>query len=96
MADNARTKEQIQSDLIAARARLSDNIENLVNGVHPKAVKDRTIADAKAFVAAEANHVKAQIIDENGLRYDRIIIMGGAAAGVAAMVGIIRGIFGKN
>ncbi|MGL5406490.1 MAG: DUF3618 domain-containing protein [Propionibacteriaceae bacterium] len=96
MADNARTKEQIQNDLIAARARLSDNIENLVNEVHPKAVKDRTIADAKAFVVTEVNNVKSQVVDENGLRYDRLVIMGGAAAGIATVVGIIRVIFGKN
>lgn len=99
MADDkkpARSKEQIQADLLAARARLSANVETLIGEVHPTAVKDRTVNEAKAFVSAEARNAKKQVKDEHGWRIDRLIVLGGAVVGLLTFVGTIRAIIGKG
>ncbi|GAA1393658.1 DUF3618 domain-containing protein [Luteococcus peritonei] len=82
-----RSAEQIRADIAAARARMSANVEGLVTEVHPKAVKQRSVDEAKAFMMAEVDHAKSQVKDEDGWRTDRLTVAGVAAG--AAMLGLL-------
>lgn len=107
MADkktDPRSAQQIKADIAAARARMSANVEGLVTEVHPKAVKQRTVDDAKAFVMNEVDYAKTQakatVKDEDGWRTDRITLGSGAAAAalvaLLTMRAIVRKISGKG
>lgn len=68
-----RTKSEIEADIAAARARLATNVQALIGEVHPKAVVDRTVDDAKAFASEKVDQAKAtfadlksQLVDERG------------------------------
>lgn len=90
-ADN-RSAAQIRADLEAARQRLGANVQGLVTEVHPTAVKNRAVDDAKEVARTEVSNLTSQVKDENGWRTDRLTTAG--VVGGAAMVGlmIIRGL----
>ena len=93
MADTTRSKQDIEAEIAAARARLADNVADLVNQMHPKAIVQRGIDDARGFAAAEFENAKAQVIDDRGnVRTDRVLLIGGAVAGVVTFVLLVRGI----
>lgn len=92
MADTiTRSKQDIEAEIEAARQRLADNVAGLVNQLHPKAIVQRGIDDARDLAAAEFAQAKAQVIDEHGqLRTERVLLLGGAVAGVVTFVLLVR------
>lgn len=85
-----RSKAQIEADNAAARDRLASSVEDLVDQVHPNRIKQRQVANIKQLATAELDNAKAQVIDENGLRTDRIAIVAAAVAGFVTFLLIIR------
>jgi anti-sigma factor RsiW len=82
----ARTAEQIEADIAAARARLASTVDELVDRAHPKNVAKRQVERAKA-----------QVFDERGqLRTQKIVAVGGAAVGVVAVLLLIRRLVGRR
>ncbi|QLQ16394.1 MAG: DUF3618 domain-containing protein [Micropruina sp.] len=94
MADSqTRTTQQIEAEIAAARQRLAANVEGLINQVHPKAVVQRSIDDARTFAATEYANAKAQVVDRNGdLRLDRVGLLAGAVVGSITFVWLVRSI----
>ena len=93
MADTTRSKQDIEAEIAAARARLADNVADLVNQMHRKAIVQRGIDDARGFAATEFENAKSQVIDDRGnVRTDRVLLIGGAVAGVVTFVLLVRGI----
>lgn len=97
MAENqTRTKAEIQSEMAAARDSLAANVESLINLVHPKAVVQRSIDDARTFAAAELASAKSQVVREDGsLRVERLALIAGAVAGTVTFVWLVRSIFAR-
>ncbi|MBO1030408.1 DUF3618 domain-containing protein [Tessaracoccus sp. SD287] len=93
---DTRTAEQIRRDIAAARARVSANVEQLVEEVHPTSIKDRAVGQARTFAQAEFNSAKATIKDEAGWRLDRVLAVGAAVAGVVAFLLTVRAIGGAR
>ncbi|MGA4669512.1 DUF3618 domain-containing protein [Propionibacteriaceae bacterium Y1923] len=93
---DTRTAEQIRRDIAAARARVSANVEQLVEEVHPTTVKDRAVDQARTFAQAEFNSAKATIKDEAGWRMDRVLAVGAAVAGVVVFLLTVRAIGGAR
>lgn len=85
-----RSATEIQADLAAARSRMSSNVEGLVTEVHPKAVKQRAVDDAKDLLNREVENAKYQVKDENGWRTDRLTVAGAVAGAVTAFVVVVR------
>lgn len=93
MADkktDTRSAAQIKADIAAARARMSANVEGLVTEVHPKAVKQRSVDEAKAFAMTEVSHLKSQVKDDDGWRTDRLSVAGVAAGAAALGLAVVR------
>lgn len=91
VADGTRSKEQIQAEIAAARARLASNVEGLITQAHPKAVAARTVQDAKAFAAGEFQAAKAQFVAVDGSpRSTRLAALGVAVAGTIAFLVVVR------
>lgn len=91
-----RTRAQIEAEMEAARQRLAANLEGLINEVHPRAMVQRSIDDARTFAAGEFSQVKAQVIDSDGnLRLERVGLLAGAVAGSITFVLLIRSILNR-
>lgn len=92
-----RTKAEIGADLAEARSRLSGNVEELIDQVHPNRIKQRQIAGIKQLANTELESAKAQVINSDGsLRTDRLAIAGGALAGLITFILVIRKILNRN
>ena len=93
MAEGTRSKEQIQAEIAAARARLASNVEGLITQAHPKAVAARTVQDAKAFAAGEFQAAKAQFVAVDGTpRTTRLAALAVAVLGGVAFLMVARSI----
>ncbi len=97
MAENqTRTKAEIESEIAAARERLAANVEGLINQVHPRAMVQRSIDDARTFAAAEFESAKSQVVAADGsLRVERLALIAGALAGTVTFVLLVRSILGR-
>ncbi|MFZ1410403.1 MAG: DUF3618 domain-containing protein [Micropruina sp.] len=92
-----RTKADIEAEIAAARGRLAGNVEGLINQVHPKAVVQRGIDDARSFAAAEYASARSQFIDAQGaLRLDRIGLIAGAVVGTVTFLLLVRSLVGRS
>lgn len=88
-----RTRADIEADIAAARQRLADNVEGLINQVHPKAIVANTVADARAFAHGGYEQAKAQVVDESGnVRTERVALLAAAAGGAVTFILIVRSI----
>jgi Protein of unknown function (DUF3618) len=94
MADPiVRTRDDIEAEIAAARQRLADNVEGLINQVHPKAIVANTVADARAFAQGTIDEARAQVVDEGGnLRTERVALLAAAAGGALTFVLVVRSI----
>lgn len=93
MAQAMRSKEDIQAEIAAARARLATNVEGLVTQVHPRAVAARTVQDVKGMAATEFAAVKDQFIGPCGaLRAARVGALAAAVVGSVALLVVVRAI----
>lgn len=94
---DTRTKEQIKADIAAARARISANVENLIEEVHPKSIAQRTVSDAKAFATAEFQQARSHVQTDDGkVRWDTVVIVGGAIAGLILFSRALKGLGAKK
>lgn len=88
-----RTREEIEADIAAARQRLADNVQGLINQVHPKAIVANTVADARTFAQGGFEQAKAQFVDDRGnYRADRLGLLVAAAGGAVTFLLIVRSI----
>ena len=92
-----RSKQEIEAEIAAARARLASNIEGLITQVHPRAVVVRGVADAKGFAQQEAASLKAQFVDAyDGVRIDRVALLAVAVVGSLAFLAVMRSLVRKK
>jgi len=86
-----RTKRDIEADLESRRSRLTTSIEDVVDQVHPKRVKQRTVAEAKQAVDAQVESAKSLVFNARGdLRTERLATAGGVVGGVIALLVTLR------
>jgi hypothetical protein len=85
-ATAARTTEQIEADIAAARARLASTVDELVDKAHPKNVAKRQVEQAKA-----------QVFDVDGnLRTQKLVAVGGAMVGLIGALLLLRRLVGRR
>ncbi len=90
-APPTRSTSQIETDLAAARSRLTASVETLIDQVHPNRIKERQIAGVKRLANAELENAKSKVFNARGdLRTDRIAMAAGAVAGVLGFLLVIR------
>ena len=78
-----RTQSQIEADLGATRDRLADSLTGLVDEVHPKRIKARTIGRIREILQARVQDARAYVFNARGdLRTDRVLTLSGVTAGV--------------
>ncbi|MDR1712454.1 MAG: DUF3618 domain-containing protein [Propionibacteriaceae bacterium] len=105
-----RTTAEIEAEIAAARERLASNVESLVNQVHPKAVAQRGLRQARDFVddkvdvlkqkaaplQAKVAPLKSEVVAADGSwRTDRVAMIAGGVAAVIILIGLLRKILSR-
>ena len=83
--------------MTAARHRIANSVESLIDQVHPNRIKQRQIEKVEGFVDTEVETAKSLVFNARGdLRTDRVIIIAAAAVGAIAFVLIIRSLTARG
>ena len=92
-----RNSSQIEADVTAARHRIANSVESLIDQVHPNRIKQRQIDKVKGFVDTEVETAKSLVFNARGdLRTDRVIMIAAAAVGTIAFALIIRALTNRG
>jgi hypothetical protein len=83
MDDETRTPDQIRADIVVARRRLAAGVEGLVAQVHPAALRREAVGAVRAKAQATISSVTGQVVDDAGVRWDRV---GTAVLSVTALL----------
>jgi hypothetical protein len=93
---DTRSIDQIRSDIAVARNRLTQDIEGFVAKAHPDTIKADLLDRVQKTVNEKVTLVKNQVVDEAGIRWDRIgtAVLVVAAVGVTALTvrGVVKGL----
>ena len=79
-----KTPEEIREEIRAAREQMADGVRGLSSEIHPSVIRQRTTQHIKDTAKARVDDVKALVIDETGVRWDRVGTI--ALASVVMMV----------
>ena len=92
-----RSKSEIEADLGANRDRLAASISELIDEVHPKRVKERTVGRIKAELQARLDDVRAYFFNARGdIRTDHVVRVASVAAGTLTAVLALRRLLGRR
>lgn len=86
-----RTPAEIEAEIAAARERLANNVEALVNQVHPRAVAQRGLRQARELVSDKKDALKKEVVAADGSwRTDRVAVVLAAFAGVVVLITLLH------
>ncbi|HEY0240506.1 MAG TPA: DUF3618 domain-containing protein [Friedmanniella sp.] len=92
-----RSKSEIEADLGANRDRLAASISELIDEVHPKRIKERTVLRLKAALQARKDDARAYVFNSRGdLRTDHVITLASVAAGTLTVVLAVRALLARR
>ena len=92
-----RSKSEIEADLGANRDRLAASISELIDEVHPKRIKERTVGRIKAELQARLDDTRAYFFNSRGdVRTDHVITLASAAAGTLTVLLALRALLARR
>jgi hypothetical protein len=92
-----RSKSEIEADLGANRDRLAASISELIDEVHPKRIKERTVGRIKAELQARLDDLRAYFVNGRGdLRTDHVVKIGSVAAGTLTALLTVRALLARR
>ena len=86
-----RTPEQIHADISQARHGLASGVEGLVAQAHPAALKREATAQARAKAQSMVESVTTQLVDDAGVRWNRVGTVVLSVVGVLLVWKVLRG-----
>ena len=93
----ARTKTEIEADLGANRERLAASVSGLIDQVHPKRIKERTIGRIRAALQARLDDVRAYFFNARGdVRTDHVVRLASIVAGAVTLVLALRALLARR
>jgi hypothetical protein len=92
-----RSKSEIEADLGANRDRLAASVSELIDVVHPKRIKERTVDRLKAELQARLDDVRAYFFNARGdVRTDHVVKVGSVVAGTLTAVLSLRALLARR
>ena len=92
-----RTKSEIEADLGANRDRLATSVSELIDVVHPKRIKERTVGRIRAELQARVEDVRAYFVNARGdVRTDHVVTLGSVVAGTLTAVLLLRALLARR
>lgn len=92
-----RTKSEIEADLGASRDRLAASVSGLIDVVHPKRIKQRTVGRIRAELQARVEDVRAYFFNARGdVRTDHVVTVASVAAGTLTVMLAVRSLLARR
>lgn len=98
MASKERTPEQIRAEIAASRHAMTVGIEGLVSQVHPTAIKNQVVDEAKQAVDDTkqviydaVDDTRSFFVDEGGPRWDNIGTVAMVVVGAVVVLAAVGG-----
>jgi hypothetical protein len=92
-----RSKSEIEADLGANRDRLAASVSELIDEVHPKRIKERTVGRIRALVQARRDDAKAYLFNSRGdVRTDHVVKLASVVAGTLTVVLTLRALLARR
>lgn len=92
-----RSKSEIEADLGANRDRLAASISELIDEVHPKRIKERTVGRIQAAVQARREDARAYLVNSRGdVRTDHVVTLASVVAGALTVVLTLRALLARR
>jgi len=88
-----RTPEEIRAEIQDVREQFVEGIKGLSSVAHPSIIKEETIQRVKDAAADQIKTVKNYVVDETGVRWDRIGNAALVGLGLLLIRGLLRGIW---
>ena len=86
-----RSKTEIEADLGANRDRLATSVSELIDQVHPKRIKERTVGRIRAALQSKQDDVRAYFFNARGdVRTDHVVKLSSIAAGALTLLLAVR------
>ncbi|GAB2595888.1 DUF3618 domain-containing protein [Microlunatus antarcticus] len=93
----SRSKSEIEADLGANRDRLAASISELIDEVHPKRIKERTVGRIQAAVQARKEDARAYLFNSRGdVRTDHVVKLASVVAGTITVVLTLRALLARR
>lgn len=86
----SKTPDEIRAEIKAAREQMRDGLRGLSSEIHPTVIRQRTVQKVKNTFFGKVNDVKELIVDDAGIRWDRIGTIVFASSILAAFIGLLR------
>ena len=87
-----RTPEQIHADIAQARHGLASGVEGLVAQAHPAALQRELASQARAKAQEMLQSVTSQLVDDAGVRWNRVGTIALSAVGIVVVWKTLRGL----
>jgi len=90
-----KTPDEIRAEIAAARQQMADGVRGLASQVHPTVIKQQTVKQVKDSVTGKVNDFKTLIVDDAGIRWDRIGTIALTVATLLAVKSTVKGVWHK-
>ena len=92
-----RSKSEIEADLGANRDRLAASVSELIDEVHPKRIKERTVGRIRAELKARVDDGRAYFFNARGdIRTDHVVKLASVVAGTLTVVLTLRALLARR
>jgi len=88
----AKTPDELRAEIKAARDQLADGVRGLSSEIHPSVIRQRTTQHVKDAATARVNDIKGLVVDDAGIRWDRIGTAALATITLVVVINVLRGI----
>lgn len=89
----SKTPDEIRAEIAIARQQMADGVRGLASQIHPSVIKAQTVNQLRDAVTGKVNEAKATVVDDAGVRWDRIGTGLLVAAGLLIARSMWRGIW---
>jgi len=87
-----KTPEEIREEIKAARDQMAAGVRGLSSEIHPSVIRQRSTQHMKDAVAARIKDAKELVVDESGVRWDRVGTIALASVAVITVLSALRGL----
>jgi len=86
----SKTPQELQAEIQAARDDMAAGIRGLASEIHPTVIRERTVQHAKDAVTSGVNGIKELVVDDAGVRWDRIGSVVLVSTGLVVVFEVLR------
>jgi len=88
----SKTPQELQAEIRAARDDMAAGIRGLTSEIHPTVIRQRAVQHTKDAAMSSLKTIKELVVDDAGIRWDRIGAVAMATAGLVVVIEVSKGL----